>query len=214
MEKRLKKIYRDLYGCFGPQGWWPGDSPFEVIVGAVLTQNTAWQNVEKAIRNLKKSRRLSFKKMRALSQKQLSKLIRPAGYYNVKAKRLKNLLELIFRRFGGDLGKMRKTGTLELRRELLSVNGVGPETADSILLYAFEKPVFVIDAYTRRLLTRHGLADEKASYEDLQDLFMKNMPADQSLFNEYHALIVRLAKEYCRKSKEKCPSCPLNADKN
>lgn len=213
MNKRLKRIYKRLYRCFGPQGWWPARTPFEVMVGAVLTQNTSWQNVERAIANLKKARCLSLKKMLCLPVASLAALIRPAGYYNVKASRLKNLLECIRSEFGSSLKKMARLPTAALRQTLLSVNGVGPETADSILLYAFDRPVFVIDAYTRRMTSRHGLMKSDAGYEDLQSFFMKHLPAHSGLYNEYHALIVRLAKDYCRKNREKCHACPLREDK-
>ncbi len=213
MKQKLKKTYRKLYRHFGPQGWWPARTPFEVMVGAILTQNTSWQNVERAIANLKKARALSWQRMRRLSDGALARLIRPAGYYNIKARRLKNFLRFLERRYAGDLRRMKRGRTAELRQELLSVNGIGSETADSILLYALDKPVFVIDAYTRRWMVRHGLAAPEAFYEDLQRIFMEALPPQAALFNEYHALIVRLGKEYCRKTKERCAICPLKDEK-
>jgi endonuclease-3 related protein len=180
-----------------------------VIVGAILTQNTSWQNVERAIANLKKARCLSIKAMQRSGEKKLAQLIRPAGYYNIKARRLKNFLHFIETRFGSSLRRMGRLETPRLRQELLGVNGIGQETADSILLYAFGRPVFVVDAYTRRWAHRHGWAAADALYEDLQKIFVKHLPQDAALFNEYHALIVRLGKDYCRKTKERCVPCPL-----
>jgi endonuclease III related protein len=179
------------------------------MVGAILTQNTSWGNVEKAIGNLKKHRLLNPARLRGLSQKELSRLIMPAGYYNVKAKRLKNFLKFFFERYKGDVNKMSTVDTAVLRSQLLSVNGIGPETADSILLYALHKPVFVVDAYTKRVISRHRLIKEDAGYGDVQTLFMDNLERKEKLFNEYHALLVKLAKDFCRKSKPKCDSCPL-----
>ncbi|MFB3919449.1 MAG: endonuclease III domain-containing protein [Candidatus Velamenicoccus archaeovorus] len=213
MKQKLKKTYRKLYRHFGPQGWWPARTPFEVMVGAILTQNTSWQNVERAIANLKRARVLSWKRMLRLNDRALARLIRPAGYYNIKTRRLKNFLHFLQERYSGDLRRMKEGGTSRLRQELLGVNGIGPETADSILLYALHKPIFVIDAYTRRWMVRHGLAAPQLLYEDLQKIFMEGLPADTALFNEYHALIVRLGKEYCRKTKEKCAICPLRDEK-
>lgn len=209
MEKSLNKIYSKLYACFGPQYWWPAKSSFEVMVGAILTQNTSWLNVEKAIKNLKKEKLLEPARMRGVSLSRLASLIRPAGYYNIKAKRLKDFLSFLFKFYRGRPSLMRRTDTQALRRQLLSVKGVGPETADSILLYAVGRPVFVIDAYTRRILARHNLAAEEVSYEEAQDLFMKGLKGDVQMFNEYHALLVRLAKEFCLKRSPRCKECPL-----
>ncbi|MFA5145986.1 MAG: endonuclease III domain-containing protein [Candidatus Omnitrophota bacterium] len=185
-----------------------------MMVGAVLTQNTSWKNVEKAILNLKAAGLLSspraIKKAPAAS---LAQVIRPAGYYNIKARRLKNLIDLISSDYGGSISAMSRSGTAELRRKVLGVNGVGPETCDSILLYAFGRPVFVIDAYTRRVFTRHGLVSEDATYEEMQELFMENLPKRAGLFNEYHALIVRTGKDFCKK-RPLCGSCPLKTHKN
>ena len=209
LSNTLKKTYEKLFAAFGPQHWWPGDTPFEIIVGAILTQNTAWTNVEKAIHNLKKAKLLTPGKLHDLSQDEIAKYIRPAGYFNIKAKRLKCFLNYLFDNYGGNLKKMFKKRTDALRRELLSVNGIGPETADSILLYAGDHPVFVVDAYTKRIFSRHQVIKADAEYHDIQELFMKNLPHDVKMFNEYHALIVKAGKDFCRTRKPLCSRCPL-----
>lgn len=209
LSNTLKKTYNKLFKAFGKQRWWPGDTQFEIIVGAILTQNTAWTNVEKAIHNLKKAGLLSPKKMHDLSQDELARLIRPAGYFNIKAKRLKHFLNYLFDEYGGRLDRMLKKRTDFLRKELLSVNGIGHETADSILLYAGNHPIFVVDAYTKRIFSRHMLIDKDADYDDVQKIFMKNLPHDVKLFNEYHALIVKLGKDFCRNKKPLCSKCPM-----
>ena len=209
LSNTLKKSYNKLLKTFGPQHWWPGDTPFEVIVGAILTQNTAWTNVEKAIHNLKKAKLLTPGKLHDLSQDEIAKYIRPAGYFNIKAKRLKHFLNYLFDNYGGNLKKMFKKRTDALRRELLSVNGIGPETADSILLYAGNHPVFVVDAYTKRIFSRHQVVKADAEYHDIQELFMKNLPHDVKMFNEYHALIVKAGRDFCRTRKPLCSRCPL-----
>ncbi len=205
----LDEIYTCLFDYFGPQSWWPGDTPFEIMVGAVLTQNTNWVNVSRAITNLKNENLLSFPVLDTLPLGELAEMIRPSGYYNLKAQRLKNLLTLIREDAAGDVDAFLARDAGILRQQLLSVKGVGPETADSILLYAAQKPVFVVDAYTYRMLTRHGLVGEETDYVEMQDLFMDSLAHDVSLFNEYHALIVRVCKEFCRKSKPRCGDCPL-----
>jgi endonuclease-3 related protein len=212
LKKRLLNIYKKLYTAYGSQHWWPGDTPFEVIVGAILTQNTAWTNVEKAINNLKQSRLLSVKALSKAKPSKIAKLIRPSGYYNIKTKRLKNFLNFLDSKFNGDLGQLLKQKTGRLRAGLLEINGIGAETADSILLYAANKPVFVIDAYTKRILSRHGLIKKDASYEETQYLFMSNIPKNLRLYNEYHALIVKIGKEFCRKD-PKCHVCPLKRER-
>lgn len=209
MNAILDSIYKKLYHSFGPQYWWPAKTRFEVMVGAILTQNTSWSNAEKAINNLKKHKLLKPKELHKLPQKKLSNLIVPAGYYNIKAKRLKEFLNFLFKNYKGNLKKMASMDTPTLRRQLLSVNGIGPETADSILLYALNKPVFVIDAYTKRIFSRHGLIKDDAGYEQIQNLFMKNLKPQVKSFNEYHALLVKLAKDFCLKTKPKCNLCPL-----
>jgi endonuclease-3 related protein len=203
-----KELYDKLYAHFGPQHWWPGETPFEVCVGAILTQNTAWTNVEKAIANLKKQGLLDFEKMLAVEESFLAECIRPAGYFNIKAKRLKSFLRGVKENFG-DFARLADLPQDRLREALLSFSGVGPETADSMLLYAFDKPSFVVDAYTKRILVRHRLIDEAADYHALKDYFESHLSADVTLYNEYHALIVRTGKELCRKSKPKCSECPL-----
>jgi endonuclease-3 related protein len=179
------------------------------MVGAILTQNTSWSNVEKAISNLKKNKLLEPCKLYRLPQRKLALLIRSTGYYNIKAKRLKEFLGFLYKSYKGDIQRMFFVKTQELRRQLLCVNGIGPETADSILLYALDKPMFVVDAYTKRILTRHRLIQEDASYDAVQDLFMKNLNPDGKLFNEFHALLVKLGKDICLKNKPRCDICPL-----
>jgi endonuclease-3 related protein len=207
---RLRVIYQRLYARYGPQHWWPARGPFEVIVGAILTQNTAWTNVARAIENLRTAGRLAPAAIRELAEAELAALIRPCGYYNVKARRLKAFAQWFGERYGDSLKEMFAGETGALRRELLAVHGIGEETADSILLYAGEKPVFVIDAYTRRIFTRLGLTPTTDSYAAWQGLFMENLPADAPLYNEYHALLVRQGKEACR-ARPRCRDCCLNA---
>jgi len=209
LSEQLKEIYDLLFERFGPQDWWPGDTPFEVIVGAILTQNTNWTNVEKAITNIKNADLLTPEKLHQLDITKLAALIRPAGYFNIKAKRLKNFLDWFFENFSGKLENFENVRTSELREQLLSVKGIGPETADSILLYALNRPVFVVDAYTARVCSRHHLIDEGADYHQIQETFESNLPSDISLFNEYHALLVHLGKDFC-KPRPKCEECPLN----
>jgi len=204
----LKKIYNDLYQAFGPRNWWPAESAFEVMIGAILTQNTSWNNVEKAIRNLKKKGVLSPEGIRNLSKLKLAYLIKPAGYYRVKTGRLKAFVNFLFEEYKGNINRMKLESVETLREKLLKIHGIGPETADSILLYALEKPIFVVDAYTRRILSRHKLISAKASYNEIQGLFMNNLPKDEKLFNEYHALFVHLGKTLCKKI-PKCDICPI-----
>jgi endonuclease-3 related protein len=207
-EKILTDIYNVLYNHFGPQHWWPGDTPIEIAVGAILTQNTNWGNVEKAINNLKREKALNEKKLHDMPPKKLASLIKPAGYFNVKAKRLRHFLDFLSNHYKGSIKRMENEDPAPLRQELLNVNGIGPETADSILLYALGKPVFVIDAYTKRVLSRHGVVSDRVNYHELQEIFHKNLPLDVELFNEYHALFVRVGKEFC-KPKPRCGTCPL-----
>lgn len=209
MRNRLFEIYQRLYDHFGPQRWWPGETPYEVMIGAVLTQNTNWKNVEKAIDNLKGAGALSYAMMASMPTGLLAEYIRPAGYYNIKANRLHNLLALIRERYDGSMERVLAEETGKLRQALLSVRGIGPETADSILLYAAQRPVFVVDAYTHRILSRHDLIGEDVTYDDLQHLFMDNLEPDTTLCNEYHALLVCTAKNYCRKTNPRCSVCPL-----
>jgi endonuclease-3 related protein len=209
LPQTLKKFYKSLYRSFGPQGWWPGRTRFEIIVGAILTQNTNWSNVEKAIKRLKKGRLVNPGRMHGLSIRELAGYIRPAGYFNIKAKRIKAFLNHLFDNYGGSLDGFLRRRTQSLRHELLTINGIGPETADSILLYAADRPVFVVDAYTKRVLVRHGLAGKNSRYDDMQRLFMENLTHDATLFNEYHALLVRVGKDFCKRKNPLCKVCPL-----
>jgi endonuclease-3 related protein len=211
IRQRLMRLYDLMFRAYGPQHWWPARTRFEVVVGAVLTQNTAWTNVEKAVARLRAAGALRPAALAALPRPRLAALIRPAGYYNIKAKRLQNLLRYLRRRCGLRLPRLFRAGPEALRRELLGVNGIGPETADSILLYAGDIPVFVVDAYTRRILARHGILRPDAGYDETQALFTAHLPVDVSLFNEYHALLVMVGKDYCR-SVPRCEICPLRAD--
>lgn len=207
--QKLLDIYNSLISYYGPQHWWPGDEPFEVIVGAILTQSAAWTNVEKGIANLKKKGALSPLALRSLSSPDLSELIHSCGYYNAKTVKLKAFAEWLAERFNDSLEKMFAGDTASLREELLEVHGVGEETADSILLYAGNKPVFVIDAYTRRIIDRLDLKPRGDRYTDYQNLFMNNLPHDVQMFNEYHALLVALGKNVCLKNKPFCQVCCL-----
>ena len=210
ISQALLDIYNRLMACYGPQHWWPADEPFEIIVGAILTQSAAWVNVEKAIASLKSAKALSPEALRQLPVNEIARLIHPCGYYNAKALKLKSFAQWFGDNYCDDLNKLFAVEAGSLRRQLLSIHGVGQETADSIILYAAGKPVFVIDAYTRRLISRIGLAPDDNSYAAYQDLFMDNMPTDTGLFNEYHALLVNLAKDVCRK-RPLCPRCCLNS---
>ena len=208
INETLSEIYQLLYDAFGPQHWWPGETPFEIMTGAILTQNTNWTNVEKAIANLNRAGCLTPDALRRIEIKHLAELIRPAGYYNIKAKRLKNFVDWLFERYSGELTNLQTISTNQLREELLAITGIGHETADSILLYALGRPVFVVDAYTARITVRHELIEPGADYEQLRELFESNLPQDVRLFNEYHALLVKAGKEFC-KTKAKCSGCPL-----
>jgi len=196
---RILAVYEHLVDHYGPQHWWPGETPFEVCIGAILTQNTAWTNVEKAIASLKNASALSADGIRALSEEELAPLIRPSGYYNAKARKLKAFVSWLEAYCGDDMEALVQTETGVVRKELLGIHGIGEETADSILLYAAKKPVFLVDAYTRRIFNRLGILAENASYGDVQQMFMESLPLYATLFNEYHALIVRHGKEICRK---------------
>ena len=208
MKHALNSIYAAMSAHYGPTHWWPGDTPFEIAVGAILTQNTAWTNVEKAIVNLKRERLLHPKRMMGASVETLERAVRPSGYYRQKAHRLRIFCEYLSKQYGGSMKNMAKRATETLRQELLALHGIGPETADDILLYACEKPVFVVDAYTRRILARHGLVAETIGYDALQTLFHENLPMDISLFKEYHGLIVYTGKDFCRRL-PRCEGCPL-----
>ncbi len=208
-KSKLLDIYYLLYRNFGPQHWWPGEGPFEVMVGAILTQSASWKNVEKAILRLKENNALSSAALRAMAPELLAELVRPSGYYHAKARKLKAMAGWLQEAYGDSLEKMSATRWPMLRKQLLEVHGIGPETADSILLYAANKPVFVIDAYARRIVDRLGISVEGKRYQDYQALFMQILPQSSRLFNEYHALLVALGKELCRKSRPRCQMCPL-----
>jgi endonuclease-3 related protein len=208
-QETLLHIYDTLLEQYGPQHWWPGDTPFEIAVGAILTQNTNWSNVEKAINNIKRTNALKAQTLGRLASEELEALIRPAGYYRIKTKRLKNFLAWLMENGDGQLENLAHYSTHGLREDLIAINGIGPETADSILLYALNRPTFVVDTYTARLASRHGLIEPPFDYYELQDLFQSNLPQDMQLFNEYHALIVQVGKHYC-KPKPRCQDCPLN----
>ena len=208
VNETLSEIYKMLYDAFGPQHWWPGETPFEIVTGAILTQNTNWTNVEKAIKNLKSAGCLTPAALFRIDISRLAELIRPAGYYNIKAKRLKSFINWLYDNYDGEMSNLELVDTAQLRAELLAIKGIGRETADSILLYALGRPVFVIDAYTARITMRHKLVDPDADYEQLRELFESNLTEDVRLFNEYHALLVRVGKEFCR-PKAKCHGCPL-----
>jgi endonuclease-3 related protein len=203
----LLAYYKDLRRRYGPQHWWPADSPFEVMVGSILTQNTGWPNVEKAIATLKTFGLLDPARILETDEETLGLAIRPAGTFRVKARRLRAFVQWFVDR-GADVAKIRSLGLPRLREELLAISGIGPETADSILLYAFDLPTFVVDRYTWRVLTRHGLVLEDTSYDEMKELFEGSLEADRKLFNEYHALIVKVGKEHCR-AKARCEGCPL-----
>lgn len=210
MSASVEEIYRRLLSAYGPQHWWPGDTPLEMIVGAVLTQNTNWSNVAKAIDNLREEGALNAAALHSLPHEELADLIRPAGYYRLKAARLKNFLALLFERFDGSLDEMFALPLDELRELLLGVNGIGPETADSILLYAGGLPTFVVDTYTHRVFKRHGWIEDEADYHALQEHLTAGLERSAPLFNEYHALLVKVGKEHCG-TKPKCQGCPLEA---
>jgi len=208
--EKIKAFYGAMMAAYGPQGWWPAESDFEMVVGAILTQNTNWTNVERAIANLKAANLLNPQALHALPPEHLAELIRPAGYYNVKARRLRNFIDMLVGDFGGDLGRLFALGTAALRETILGVSGIGPETADSIVLYGARKPTFVVDAYTARIFHRHGLIDMDATYEDIQSLAQGALAEDVAVFQEYHALLVAVGKRHCKKRAPECSGCPLS----
>ncbi|MCA9235784.1 MAG: endonuclease III domain-containing protein [Planctomycetales bacterium] len=208
MRVHAAQVYEILLDKLGPQGWWPGDTPLEVMIGAVLVQNTAWANVERALDNLRNADALDPHRLLALSPAELEPLIRPAGYFRVKSRRLQNLMRWLVDRAEGDAERLRESNAQALREELLAINGVGPETADSILLYALEKPVLVVDAYTLRIWARHGWIDYDVDYHQLQEHLASELPQEVGVFNELHALLVAVGKKWC-KPKPHCAGCPL-----
>lgn len=205
----LLRYYEAMFGALGPMNWWPARTPFEVIVGAILTQSTAWGNVERAIANLQAARLLTPPAMHRVRTQRLAALVKPSGYFRQKAKKLKAFVRFLHAGYGGSLERMFQTPTAELREKLLSVHGIGPETADSILLYAGNHAVFVVDAYTHRIFGRHGITDGKPDYESVRALVENSIPRRHELFNELHALIVNTGKNWCRKSVPRCEGCPL-----
>lgn len=208
---RIRNLYDSLYHRYGPQNWWPAESELECILGTILTQNTSWKNVEKAFQNLKSSGLISLDRLDSITVEELARLIRPSGYFNQKATKIKTFVRYVKETYKGDLRKMLHEPTDQLREKLLSIKGIGPETADSILLYALNKPVFVIDAYTYRILSRHGIIPTEVSYHEMQGLMMDSLPNDVQIFNEYHALLVKVGKEHCKR-KAMCNGCPLEYD--
>lgn len=204
----FRRFYDALAVHFGPTDWWPGETPFEIAVGAILTQNTAWTNVERAIANLKAANALDPGALLALTDDAVHELVRPAGFFRVKATRLKHFCRHLVDRYGGDMARLAARPMPDLREELLSLHGIGPETADDILLYACKKPVFVVDAYTRRIFSRHGLCRPDIGYDALQELFEAHLPRDVHVYSEYHGLIVFAGKEFCRR-RPRCEGCPL-----
>ena len=207
-DRLLRRIYDSLDAYFGDLHWWPGETPFEVIVGAILTQSTAWRNVETAIRLLKDRGIMDPRSFRLVPERELASIIRPAGFFNVKAARLKAFVSFLHEDYDGRLDRMFAVEMGPLREVLLTVKGIGPETADSILLYAGGKPAFVIDAYMRRILSRHGIISPKADYLFIQKLFVTNLPCEVPIYKQYHALIVETGKVFCRNTPS-CRDCPL-----
>ncbi|HET8945253.1 MAG TPA: hypothetical protein VFO59_10770 [Dehalococcoidia bacterium] len=208
IRERLIEVYERLLGAYGPQGWWPGETAFEVIVGAILTQSAAWANVEKALANLKAAGALSPEGLHGLGEEEIARLVRPSGYFNAKARKLTAFVEMLHSRFGGDLERLLALPMDGLRALLLRTHGIGPETADSIVLYAAGQPSFVIDAYTRRMFSRIGVRPAHDAYEGWRTIFMEALPADAGMFNEYHALIVAHGRAVCRKA-PRCSECVL-----
>jgi endonuclease III related protein len=213
VKARLLRMHRALLARFGPQGWWPGRTPFEVAVGAVLTQHTAWTNAALAVTALRRRRLLSPERLAALGEHEVAAIIRSAGTYRLKARRLLDFTRWLLDRFGGRLTPLRRAPLAALRRDLLALPGLGPETVDAILLYAAGRPVFVADAYARRILARHRLLPVEAGYEQTRALVEGHLPSDPALFNELHALVVAAGKEYCR-TIPLCAACPLRFDLN
>ena len=211
LRRRLLRLYDRLHRRFGAQGWWPGRSAFEVIVGTILTQSTAWVNVERAIGELRRAGVLAPRALVRVPPGRLARLVRASGFFRVKAGRLGAFVRHLERRYAGNLRRLLGRPAGELRAELLAIPGIGPETADSILLYAAGRPVFVVDAYTRRILSRHRIVPRDVDYARLQAVFMEHLPRDPALYNEYHALLVRVAKEHCR-ARPRCEGCPLRFD--
>ncbi len=208
MQSTTQQVFRELLECFGPQGWWPGETALEVMIGVVLVQNTAWQNVELAIDNLRDADMMHPEKLLAIDEEGLAELIRPSGYYRRKTRRLRSLIEFFVNEYDGSIAAMRAVESHTLRQQLLGVHGIGPESADAILLYALEKPALVVDAYTHRVFARHGWASHDVDYHQLQEHLVSELPEDVATYNELHALLVQVGKDYCRKTPN-CEECPL-----
>lgn len=206
----LTDMFDAMLAHLGPSSWWPASSPFEVAVGAILTQNTNWSNVEKAIANLRRHDLLHAERLGQARPEVVEECIRPSGFFRQKARKIQNFLTFLHREHAQDLMDLAHLGTAELRERLLAVKGIGPETADSILLYALDRPIFVVDAYTARICNRHGLVPEDITYDEMQDLFTSHLPERIELYNEYHALLVRVGKQWCRKREPRCAGCPLH----
>lgn len=211
-KKQLMLFYDKMLAHFGPRNWWPGETPFEVVIGAILTQSVAWRNVEKAISNLKKAQLLDIDKLHKADPESVALHIVPTLYYRMKAHKLKAFVHVLVEKYGCVLAKMFDQDMLQLREELLSIYGIGPETADSIILYAAEKPIFVVDAYTKRIFQRLGIFPADIDYTGMQNYFMTHLPADVGLYNEYHALIVGIGNQFCASKNPVCVNCPLNED--
>ncbi len=207
--KQVREIFKRLLDFYGPQSWWPGESVLEIMVGAVLTQNTQWSNVERALENLRVRGLFSLERLLSVPESELAMLLRPSGYFNLKTKRLLGLLRWIQQEFKGDFVSMRAVPLGQMRQALLSLKGIGPETADAILLYALNFPIFVIDLYTHRVLSRHFLVPEESCYDDLQDFMLTHSEPSIQTYNEFHALLVRVGKEHCG-PKPICDGCPLH----
>ena len=210
-EQRLLDIFQTLLSSFGKRNWWPGETELEIIVGAILTQNTSWKNVEKAIYNMKAQGVLDVDTLHAITKDQLGEIIKPSGFYNQKSSRLKLFIKVLHENFNKSIDNLKYYDANDLRNLLLGISGIGPETADSILLYALNRPVFVVDAYTKRFIKNHRLYDGNGKYDDVQQFFMTNLPHDTYLFNEFHALIVCLCQNYCKNVPE-CSLCPLKKE--
>jgi endonuclease-3 related protein len=208
-ERKLLNIFQTLLGSFGKRNWWPGDTELEIIIGAILTQNTSWKNVERAIFNMKNKDILNINALESINSKELGEIIRPSGFYKQKSERIKRVIHVIYDDFNGSIDNLKNYGTDYLRTLMLGIHGIGPETADCILLYALNRPVFVIDTYTKRFLQNHRLYNGVGKYDEIQQFFMGNLPLDTYLFNEFHALIVCLCQTHCKKVPE-CDVCPLN----
>jgi endonuclease-3 related protein len=206
----IEIVYKKLFDHYGPQKWWPGDSQVEIIIGAILTQAVSWSNVEKAIVNLKNADLIDLEKLKEIEVNKLAELIKPSGYYNMKAKKLKAFISYLDKYFDLDLNQLNKGKPEKIRKRLLEIYGIGPETADSILLYALDKPVFVIDTYTKRIFSRIGYTTKDVAYNKMKEIIESNLETKLQVFNEYHALLVKHAKEHCIKSSPLCNKCPLN----